>query len=141
MEARGNPLTAQHLPREAKAQDSDDAELSNATSETVLKSNPRMPDQVDGIGDDQIKDAEGRLTLMNQPFRTEQDCLGDVRVPEAALWGAQTQRSIENFAIGLERMPNELIHALARIKGCCASVNARYGLLSVEQADRIKGGS
>lgn len=139
MEARGNPSTAQHLPREAKAQDSDDAELSNATSETVLKSNPRMPDQVDGIGDDQIEDAEERLTLMNQPFRIEQDCLGDVRVPEAALWGAQTQRSIENFAIGLERMPNELIHALARIKGCCAAVNARHGLLSIEQADRIKG--
>ena len=76
---------------------------------------------------------------MNQPFRIEQDCLGDVRVPEAALWGAQTQRSIENFAIGLERMPNELIHALARIKGCCAAVNARHGLLSIEQADRIKG--
>ena len=75
-----------------------------------------MPDQVDGIGDDQIEDAERRLTLMNQPFRIEQDCLGDVRVPGAALWGAQTQRSIENFAIGLERMPNELIHALARIR-------------------------
>jgi len=57
VEARGNPSTDQHLPLEAKAQDSDDAELSNATSETVLKSNPRMPDQVGGIGDDQIEDA------------------------------------------------------------------------------------
>lgn len=46
--------------------------------------------------------------------RIETDSLGQVEVPEQAYWGAQTQRSLSNFAIGAERMPIEVLHALAR---------------------------
>ncbi len=59
--------------------------------------------------------------------RTERDTLGPVRVPADHLWGAQTQRSLENFAIGSERMPRTLIHALVRIKQACALVNHELG--------------
>ena len=53
---------------------------------------------------------------MDDRVRQERDSLGPVSVPVGALWGAQTQRSLRNFAISDERMPAELIHALARIK-------------------------
>jgi fumarate hydratase class II len=63
---------------------------------------------------------------MGQTMRQEHDSIGTVDVPTAALWGAQTQRSLNNFAIGDQRIPAELIHALARIKQCCAVVNGRH---------------
>ena len=47
--------------------------------------------------------------------RTETDSLGPIEVPEDAYWGAQTQRSLENFAIGGQRMPLAVVHALALI--------------------------
>lgn len=60
-------------------------------------------------------------------YRTERDSLGEVKVPADRLWGAQTQRSKENFTIGVERerMPEEIVYALALIKRCAAAVNAR----------------
>ena len=61
--------------------------------------------------------------------RTETDSLGAVEVPADAYWGAQTQRSIENFPFAArERMPIEIIHALAIIKGAAAAVNRSHGL-------------
>ena len=61
--------------------------------------------------------------------RTETDSIGPIAVPAAAYWGAQTQRSIENFPFGAqERMPVGLIHALAIVKQAAARVNARHGL-------------
>jgi fumarate hydratase class II len=63
--------------------------------------------------------------------RVEHDSLGDVRVPQDRLWGAQTQRSLENFRISGERMPVELI------KRSCARVNADLGALSVDIAQAI----
>ena len=48
-------------------------------------------------------------------YRIERDSLGEVKVPADRLWGAQTQRSLENFRIGWEHMPNEVIKALAMI--------------------------
>ena len=61
--------------------------------------------------------------------RTETDSIGPIAVPAAAYWGAQTQRSIENFPFGAqERMPIGLIHALAIVKQAAARVNARHGL-------------
>ena len=60
-----------------------------------------------------------------------------VQVPEDALWGAQTERSRQNFTIGRELMPRALIHAYARLKKACAAVNARMGLLDDHQADLI----
>ena len=64
--------------------------------------------------------------------------MGAVSVPADALWGAQTQRSCNNFAIGDQRMPAELIHALARIKGCCAEINGHHGLLNPDQVQAIE---
>src|SRR5690606_16200997 len=66
--------------------------------------------------------------------RKETDSLGAIDVPEQALWGAQTQRSLQNFAIGLtlqggQRFPVEFIHAFARVKKAAALSNHELGLL------------
>ena len=74
---------------------------------------------------------------MTRSFRIEHDSLGPVEVSDEALWGAQTERSLRNFAISNERIPVELIHALALIKQGCAAVNARHGVLNQELADKI----
>ncbi len=63
------------------------------------------------------------------PTRTETDSFGAVQVDAAVYWGAQTQRSIDNFPFAArERMPIEIIHALAIIKGAAAAVNRQHGL-------------
>ncbi|ARJ65003.1 fumarate hydratase, class II [Magnetospirillum sp. ME-1] len=69
--------------------------------------------------------------------RPEKDSFGIIQVPEPHIWGAQTQRSLEYFAISGERMPAELILALARVKGACAQVNADLGLLPAKRATAI----
>ena len=69
--------------------------------------------------------------------RPEKDSFGIIQVPEAHIWGAQTQRSLQYFAISTELMPPELISALARVKGTCAKVNAELGLLSADKAQAI----
>ena len=61
--------------------------------------------------------------------RTEHDSFGPIDVPAGALWAAQTERSRRFFAIGSQRMPLELIHALAQIKRAAAEINAELGLL------------
>lgn len=70
-------------------------------------------------------------------YRTERDSMGEVKVPADRLWGAQTQRSLQNFQIGQEKMPREIISALALIKAACARVNFSMGLLSEEQKNLI----
>ncbi|WP_439101214.1 class II fumarate hydratase [Congregibacter sp.] len=62
-------------------------------------------------------------------WREERDSLGVVKVPENALWGAQTQRAIDNFSIGGEALPPAFIQSLAAIKAAAASANAELGLL------------
>jgi fumarate hydratase, class II len=70
--------------------------------------------------------------------RTETDSFGPVEVPASAYWGAQTQRSIENFPFGdRERMPIEIIHALAIVKQAAARVNRAHGL-DAKLADAIE---
>jgi len=69
--------------------------------------------------------------------RIEHDTLGEVRVPAAKLWGAQTQRSLEHFEISGERMPRELLRALAQVKRAAAVVNANLGVLEHKLADAI----
>ena len=70
--------------------------------------------------------------------RIESDSIGEIAVPANAYWGAQTQRSIENFPFGTrERMPIEIVHALALVKQAAARVNRRHGL-SAEKADAIE---
>ena len=70
-------------------------------------------------------------------MRIEHDSLGDVEVPNDRLWGAQTQRAIAHFAISEERMPSELIRALAMVKRACALVNGELNLLPANLADAI----
>ncbi len=70
--------------------------------------------------------------------RTETDSLGPIEVATEAYWGAQTQRSLINFAIGSERMPLAVIHALALIKKAAARVNARSGDLPADIAALIE---
>lgn len=69
--------------------------------------------------------------------RQETDSLGTIRVPRNVLWGAQTQRSLENFRIGDQRMPLEIVHALGQIKRAAARTNEAFGLLSQELSDAI----
>lgn len=70
--------------------------------------------------------------------RIETDSLGPVEVPEQAYWGAQTQRSRVNFAIGQQRMPLPVLHALALIKKAAARVNDRNGDLPADLARLIE---
>ncbi|MFN2234525.1 MAG: lyase family protein, partial [Anaerolineales bacterium] len=60
---------------------------------------------------------------MKHGFRTESDSLGSIQVPAEKYWGAQTQRSLENFKIGSERLPRTMIRALGIIKYCAALTN------------------
>ncbi|HEY8380677.1 MAG TPA: class II fumarate hydratase [Microvirga sp.] len=69
--------------------------------------------------------------------RTESDTFGPIEVPSAQLWGAQTQRSIQNFRIGTERMPLPLVHALALVKQAAALVNRDLGLIEPRVAEAI----
>ena len=69
--------------------------------------------------------------------RTESDSFGPIEVDDEHYWGAQTQRSLEHFAIGQEQMPIEVIHALATVKKAAALVNRDLGLLPGDIADLI----
>jgi fumarate hydratase class II len=71
--------------------------------------------------------------------RIETDTMGEVAVPAERLWGAQTQRSKDNFRIGGERLPLEVVHALGTIKGAAARTNRALGLLDARLADAIEG--
>jgi fumarate hydratase class II len=70
-------------------------------------------------------------------YRIEQDTMGRISVPAHRLWGAQTQRSLENFPIGEERMPSPLIHAFALLKRACALSNHSLGRLDSPRRDLI----
>ncbi|MCE3007534.1 MAG: class II fumarate hydratase [Bacteroidetes bacterium] len=76
-----------------------------------------------------------------QAYRTEKDTMGEVQVPADRYWGAQTQRSLENFRIGQasgkNRMPIEVIHAFAYLKKAAAQANAQLGVLPAEKAQAI----
>ncbi|MCS7297428.1 MAG: class II fumarate hydratase [Bacteroidia bacterium] len=70
-------------------------------------------------------------------YRIEYDTLGEVQVPADKLWGAQTQRSLENFRIGGHRMPKEVIYAFAILKKAAAYANMELGVLPPEKAHII----
>ena len=74
---------------------------------------------------------------MTAANRMEHDSMGDIAVPFAALWGAQTQRSLLHFHISSERMPPALLLALAQVKRACAQVNGELGLLDAPVAHAI----
>lgn len=70
-------------------------------------------------------------------FRLEHDSMGEVAVPADALWGAQTQRAVQNFEISGEPLSRDLIGALASIKGAAAVVNGQLGVLPADLAAAI----
>lgn len=74
----------------------------------------------------------------NMEFRIEKDTMGEVQVPADRYWGAQTERSRNNFKIGPEgSMPKEIIHAFAYLKKAAAHANCELGVLSAEKRDLI----
>lgn len=73
---------------------------------------------------------------MNE-YRIEHDSMGDIPVPADCCWGAQTQRSLEHFRIGAEKMPLEVIHALALLKKAAALANLRLGVLEPRRAEAV----
>ena len=74
----------------------------------------------------------------NPAYRIEHDSMGELRVPADALWGAQTQRAVENFPISGRPMPRGFIRALGLVKGAAAEVNAGLGLLPKNRATAIR---
>src|SRR5262245_4712112 len=82
-------------------------------------------------------DTVHHVTTEGDGYRVEQDSMGDLRVPAAARWGAQTQRAIENFPISGVPLEASMIAALARIKGAAAQANARLGVIEPDMADAI----
>ena len=75
--------------------------------------------------------------MSNQEFRTEKDSMGELQVPVNALYGAQTQRAVNNFPISGLTVPREFIQALGLIKSSCAMTNHELGLLDKEITDAI----
>ena len=70
-------------------------------------------------------------------YRIEHDSMGEMKVPADKYWGAQTQRSIQNFEISTEKMPVEVIRAFAVLKKACANANCRMGKLPEQKRDLI----
>lgn len=76
--------------------------------------------------------------MSEQSYRIERDSLGEVKVPTDALYGAQTQRAVDNFPISDLRFPRAFIRALAMIKGAAAAVNLDLGLMPADMAAAIQ---
>ena len=75
--------------------------------------------------------------MKKQGYRVEHDTMGEVLVPEERFWGAQTQRSLQNFKVGKQRMPIEIIRAFAVLKKAAALTNLELGLLDEKRAGAI----
>lgn len=71
-------------------------------------------------------------------FRTEKDSMGEIQVPAERLWGAQTQRSLQNFKIGKDHFPREMIRALGVLKKSAAKANTQLGLLDEKKSKAIQ---
>ncbi|HWH81945.1 MAG TPA: class II fumarate hydratase [Burkholderiaceae bacterium] len=80
-----------------------------------------------------------RIDPSTGPHRLERDTFGEIAVADTSLWGAQTQRSLHHFDISTERMPRELIQALALVKRSAAVVNRELGALDAAKAEAIVG--
>jgi fumarate hydratase class II len=65
-------------------------------------------------------------------YRKETDSIGEIEVSEEVYWGAQTQRSLNNFKIADQKMPREIIKALALLKRCAALVNSKIATYTYE---------
>ena len=79
--------------------------------------------------------------MNDKTYRTEHDSMGELQVPADALWGAQTQRAVENFPISGITMPRQFIAALGLVKWAAAGANAELGLLTNDMAMAIQKAS
>jgi fumarate hydratase class II len=79
--------------------------------------------------------------MNEKSHRTERDSMGELQVPEEALWGAQTQRAVDNFPISGLQMPRQFIAALGLVKWAAAGANSELGLLSADTAVAIQKAS
>ncbi|MEJ2631289.1 MAG: class II fumarate hydratase [Acidihalobacter sp.] len=75
--------------------------------------------------------------MSEQDYRIEHDSMGELRVPALALWGAQTQRAVDNFPVSGQRMPRGFIRALGLVKAACAEANRQLGTLDETRAEAI----
>ncbi len=75
--------------------------------------------------------------IMKKGYRIEKDTMGEIKIESYRLWGAQTQRSLENFKIGTEKMPIEIIQAFAVLKKAAALTNMELGILDDKKANLI----
>jgi fumarate hydratase class II len=91
--------------------------------------------QVDGPVTGQDREPE----MTEKSFRIERDSMGELQVPADALWGAQTQRAVENFPVSGLRMPRGFIRAVGLVKWAAAKANQDMGLLEPDVADAICG--
>ena len=76
--------------------------------------------------------------MSDKSFRVEHDSMGEIKVPADALWGAQTQRAVDNFSISGRPMPRAFIRALGLIKGSAAAVNQGLGMLDKNRGEAIE---
>jgi len=76
--------------------------------------------------------------MSSKGYRIERDSMGELRVPEDALWGAQTQRAVDNFPISGLAMPRQFIRALGLVKWACAGANSELGILPTRKAIAIQ---
>src|SRR5690606_24941500 len=81
---------------------------------------------------------EQSMSTKSEGFRIERDSMGELQVPADALWGAQTQRAVQNFRISGLPMPRAFIRALGLIKAAAAEANADLGLLDGKLARAIQ---
>ncbi|MCB4784528.1 MAG: class II fumarate hydratase, partial [Sulfurovum sp.] len=71
-------------------------------------------------------------------YRIEKDTMGEMQVPATKYWAAQTQRSVQNFQIGEEKMPMEVVYGFANLKKVCALVNNKLGRLEDDKTEAIR---
>lgn len=76
--------------------------------------------------------------MSDDGFRSEHDSMGELKVPKEALWGAQTQRAVQNFPISGLTLPRAFIRALGLIKASAARVNRELSLLDAARAEAIE---
>ena len=104
---------------------------------------PRQADTVEHMADQSSSAGPTSVASAGQgtdgDYRIEHDTMGEVRVPAAAKYQAQTQRAVENFPISFRGLERSQIRALALIKGAAARVNARLGVVDQDMADAIAG--
>ncbi|MFP4224185.1 MAG: class II fumarate hydratase [Phycisphaeraceae bacterium] len=75
--------------------------------------------------------------MSEQKMRTEKDSMGEMQVPDWALWGASTQRAVQNFPIAHRGVPASVVHAFGHLKAACAQANKDLGKLDAKLADVI----